>query len=263
MDIRVRPTFVAGSFYPARTDQLSQLIQSFIHSVPNFHYNVKALIVPHAGYKYSGPIAASAYKLLGSQAHEIKRIVLLGPAHRVAFSGLALPEANFFDCPLGQLKVDDKLKNSIASVEGVIVSDLVHAHEHSLEVQLPFIKTVVPNATILPILVGMASPRQIQRVLESLQLDKDTLLIVSSDLSHYHSHQVAQKLDSETAAEIEHLNSNLLSGERACGYIAIQGLINYAKQKQWKCQLLDLRDSSDTAGEPDSVVGYGAFAFYE
>jgi AmmeMemoRadiSam system protein B len=220
----------------------------------------KAVIVPHAGYIYSGPIAASAYARLAPDASQIRRIVLLGPSHRVAFKGLAAPAASVFDTPLGPVDIDQAAIATLRDLPFVHSSDAAHAAEHSLEVQLPFLRKVAPQARLVPLAVGDATADEVAQVLERLWGGDETRVVISSDLSHYLPYAAAQAADLETAVAIEHLNPRPLNGERACGYLPISGLLEVARRRGLAIARLDLRNSGDTAGPRDRVVGYGAWA---
>jgi len=220
----------------------------------------RAVIVPHAGYVYSGPIAASAYCRLELWAGEIQRVLLIGPAHRSPVEGLALSCADAFQSPLGDLPVDRDACAEALQLPGAQEHDRAHRSEHSLEVQLPFLQTVLPNAQILPVLVGRgATPAMIAALLD-LFLDRPGwIAVISSDLSHFHDADVCHRLDVETTAVIEQLADDRLDGGMACGHIGIRGLLQTARKRHWHVNNVDLRNSGDTAGPRDSVVGYGAY----
>jgi AmmeMemoRadiSam system protein B len=227
-----------------------------------FGLNPKALIVPHAGYIYSGAIAASAYSTLKAIAAHIRRVVLLGPTHRVAVRGLALPDAEAFDTPLGRVMLDTKAMQAISNLPQVVISGAAHAQEHSLEVQLPFLQSVLNDFILLPLAVGMATAEEVAEVLEAVWGGEETLIVISSDLSHYLPYATAQQTDRQTADDILHLRQNI-SHDQACGGTPINGLVLAARKHHLKPHLLDLRNSGDTAGTRDKVVGYAAFAFTE
>lgn len=259
----VRRSAVAGLFYPANPSVLQQLIEKDLNQV-NIDEEVhapKALIVPHAGYIYSGPIAASAYKYLQPIHHIIKRVILLGPSHRVPFYGLALSAADYFETPLGQIPLDKEAMASIADIPGIVTLDEAHENEHSLEVQLPFLQCVLDEFSIVPIVVGEASPTLIAKVLNLLWHANDTLIVISSDLSHYLDYYSAQQIDKTTSQAIIKLDTQPIDPFHACGCMGINGLLTYAKNHDLSGTLLDLRNSGDTAGKKDSVVGYGAYLF--
>ena len=256
----IRSPAVAGLFYPADAWQLEQDVQHLL-AMAEFHdTKPKALIVPHAGYVYSGAIAATAYASLYSVAAAIRRVVLLGPAHRVAVQGLALPGVDVFDTPLGRVKLDTDLVNAIAHLPQVTVSKEAHVLEHSLEVQLPFLQKVLSDFTLLPLAVGMTSAEAVAEVLEQLWGGEETLIVISSDLSHYLPYATAQRVDSKTVQSIVQLRQPI-DHDQACGSTAINGLIIAAQQHHLTPYLLDLRNSGDTAGSRDQVVGYAAIAF--
>lgn len=256
----IRSPVVAGLFYPADARQLKQDVQYLLAEARLHDFKPKALIVPHAGYVYSGAIAATAYASLSSVASTIQRVVLLGPAHRVAVHGLALPGADVFDTPLGSVKLDKGLANVIAHLPQVTVSMEAHAMEHSLEVQLPFLQSVLGDFTLLPLAVGMTSAEAVAEVLEHLWGGEETLIVISSDLSHYLPYTIAQRVDYETVQSIVQLRQPV-EQEHACGSIPINGLIIAARKHHLTPHLLDLRNSGDTAGSRDQVVGYAAIAF--
>lgn len=220
----------------------------------------KAIIVPHAGYIYSGPVAASAYVSLAAARDTIKRVILLGPVHRVPVRGLALPGVDAFATPLGEIEIDQDAAKAIASLPQVCESYAAHAQEHSLEVQLPFLQSVLNDFTLLPLAVGDATPQEVAEVLETLWGGPETLIVISSDLSHFLPYETAQLVDGETVASILKLHGPL-NHEQACGGTPVNGLMLAAKHHQLQPNLLDLRNSGDTAGDKDRVVGYAAFAF--
>lgn len=260
----VRPPAVAGMFYPGMPGVLDEEVAGMLAAVspqPTFS-QPKAIIVPHAGYIYSGPIAASAYALLAPHAATIRRVVLLGPCHRVAVRGLAVPHATAFATPLGTVPVDQDAIAAARRLPQVVAHDAAHADEHSLEVQLPFLQKVLGEFSLVPFAVGYATPAEVAEVLELLWGGPETLIVISSDLSHYHSYADAQRRDRRTADAIAHLQL-LLDHEQACGATPINGLIEAAGRHGLKPCVLDLRNSGDTAGDKSRVVGYASFAFYE
>lgn len=261
----VRPAAVAGAFYPGEAGVLKHDIQSMLAAVAapaDATPPPKALIVPHAGYIYSGPIAASAYARLIPLRHIIRRVVLLGPVHRVPVRGLALPGVDSFETPLGTIALDPQAITRAARLPQVVESYPVHAWEHSLEVQLPFLQQVLDNFSLVPLAVGDATPEEVAEVLEQLWGGPETLIVISSDLSHYLPYDVAKRVDSETAQSILALDT-LISHEQACGGTPVNGLLLAARRHHLKPHLLDLRNSGDTAGDRNRVVGYGAFVFEE
>jgi hypothetical protein len=262
--LKVRRAAVAGSFYPADPGDLRAAVQAYLENAEGDAAAIpKAIIAPHAGYIYSGPIAATAYKRLAcSQARgKIKRVVLLGPAHRVGFQGLALSSADRFATPLGDIPVDVAAVRSLSGFPDVLVLDDAHAREHSLEVHLPFLQEVLGDFEVVPIAVGEASPEAVARVLEALWEGPETLTVVSSDLSHYYDYTTARELDSETSRAI--VGMRAIGHEQACGRRPVNGLLVAAKRRGLRASMLDLRNSGDTAGDRDEVVGYGAYIFEE
>lgn len=260
-----RPAAVAGLFYPADPALLAREVTAMLRAVPAMAVageNIKALVVPHAGYVYSGPIAATAYAALAQAATRIRRVVLLGPAHRVAFHGLALPDADAFETPLGIVPLDAGAMRALANFPQISINAAAHAREHSLEVQVPFLQTVLGEFSLLPLVVGMATPEQVAELLERVWGGDETLIVISSDLSHYLPFAAAQTHDRQAAQTILQLQSTL-DHEQACGATPLNGLMLAARRRGLKPHLLDLRNSGDTAGPRDGVVGYGAFAFTE
>lgn len=268
----IRPPAVAGAFYPGQRailendiDALLQVAREQAAKDQSVHLQAvppKALIVPHAGYIYSGPTAAMAFSRLEAVRDKIKRVILLGPVHRVPVRGLALPGADVFATPLGKVAIDEAAIASIAHLPQVVTSPAAHAEEHSLEVQLPFLQTVLSDFTLVPLAVGDATPVQVAEVLELLWGGEETLIVISSDLSHFLPYQRAQLVDGETVQTILHLDSTL-NHQQACGGTPVNGLLLAARKHQLQAHLLDMRNSGDTAGDKNRVVGYAAFAFYE
>lgn len=258
----VRSPAVAGLFYPADAQQLAETIDQLLAGAEKYACQPKALIVPHAGYVYSGTVAAVAYAGLRATAHTIERVVLLGPAHRVAIAGMALPIAKFFETPLGRVSVDQELVAALAHLPQVLVSADAHLEEHALEVQLPFLQKILGDFTVLPLVVGDVSAAAVTQMLEQVWGGAETLIVISSDLSHYLPYATAQQTDQATVQQILQLRQ-LLAYEQACGSVPINGLLLAAQKYQLTPHLLDLRNSGDTAGSHDQVVGYAAIAFNE
>ncbi len=256
-----RPAAVAGMFYPASPDKLEQDIRNMLATVPCTGPAPKAMIAPHAGYIYSGPVAASAYARLIDAHDQIKRVVLLGPAHRVPFPGLAVSRADSFSTPLGEVMVDRDLIDRILTLPQVRVLDEAHAMEHSLEVHIPFLQVVLDDFKLVPVVVGDATTEDVAEVIETLWDGPETLIVVSSDLSHYHDYLTAKSMDNWTSNAIENLQPEQIAHEGACGRNPIKGLLKVARDRGLKAKTIDLRNSGDTAGSPDSVVGYGAYVF--
>lgn len=260
--VMTRPAAVAGSFYPGQPDVLRGVLAGLLEQAePRASGGQpKALIVPHAGYVYSGPVAASAYAQISGLRKQIKRVVLLGPTHRVAVRGLALPEADRFSTPLGEVPLDAEGMRSLADLPQVVRSEAAHRFEHSLEVQLPFLQEVLDDFVLLPLAVGDATAEEVAAVLERVWDGDDTLIVISSDLSHFLPDALARQIDRGTADAIAALDPHL-NHEQACGATPVNGLLLAARRHQLRALELDLRNSSQTAGDPDRVVGYAAFAF--
>jgi AmmeMemoRadiSam system protein B len=258
----IRQAAVAGSFYSGDAQTLIQHIRAFLHAAltDTECATPKAIIVPHAAYIYSGQTAAIAYAQLLPVRGSIKRVILLGPMHRVGVRGLALAEVDHFSTPLGEVEIDQTAIVELSVLKQIEHSAAAHAHEHSLEVQLPFLQTVVDDFKLVPLAVGDATPAEVAEVLELLWGGPETLIVISSDLSHYLPYQLAQRLDHETIAHILALQPSL-THEQACGGSAINGLLLAAKQHQLQVKLLDVCNSGDTAGDKERVVGYAAFSF--
>ena len=257
-----RKPAVAGSFYPAQPDRLRRQVEGLLSDARTaLKITPKALIAPHAGYIYSGRIAALAFATLFDSAPTFARIVLIGPAHYVAVRGVALPTADAFETPLGRVPVDQAALNEITDLPFVSWNDAAHAPEHALEVELPFLQIVLPSFSLLPLVVGDASAHEVAQVLARLWSGPETLLVISSDLSHYHSYEGARRLDAATAAAIENGDWASLGPEHACGYLPIAGLLIEANRRNLKARRLSLCNSGDTAGPRDQVVGYGAWMF--
>ena len=292
---KVRPAAVAGRFYPSDPLELRRLSEELLAgasatqvpavirgdeavpapfpsalSFPNVPAPCpapapvpKAVIVPHAGYPYSGPIAASAYTLLAREGDSIKRIVLLGPSHFADFEGLASVSTAAFATPLGTVPVDIDSVRQLSALPQVRVFDEAHEPEHALEVQLPFLQVVLRDFALAPLLVGQASAAEVAQALELLWGGPETRFVISSDLSHFLDSDGARALDSQTARRIEELNFENIDENQACGRLAIAGLLQVAAARHLRPRTVDLRNSGDTAGPRHRVVGYGAFAFEE
>lgn len=259
-----RPAAVAGMFYPGNADELAHDIDALLVAAKTRapQLTPKVLVAPHAGYIYSGAIAASAYALLAPIADRIRRVVLLGPTHRVAVRGLALPGVDAFATPLGSVAIDHEAARVIAALPQVTISPQAHALEHSLEVHLPFLQALLPDFKLLPLAVGMASAEEVAEVIEALWGGEETLIIISSDLSHFLPYDTARRVDGATAQAILNLRQPV-SHEQACGGTPLNGLLLTAQRHGMTPHLLDLRNSGDTAGDKGRVVGYAAFAFTE
>ena len=261
-DGNVRPAAVAGLFYPADPLELKAMVEPMLEEVRPADEAPKAIIAPHAGYIYSGAIAARAYAPLRAGADRITRVVLLGPAHRVPVRGLALSGADRFATPLGLIDIDKQAEDSLKHLPQVRVLAAAHRQEHSLEVHLPFLQLVLGRIELVPLVVGDATPEEVAEVLELLWGGDETLIVISSDLSHYHDYETARAMDSHTADLIRGLRLEEIGPYQACGCIPLHGLLTVARQRGLKIELLDLRNSGDTAGPRDRVVGYGSFSVW-
>jgi len=260
---QTREPAVAGSFYPDDPVLLQRQIDDLLDREFTPGPAPKALIVPHAGYIYSGPIAASAYLQLLPIREQIRRVILLGPSHRTGFEGLAASSARYFSTPLGLVRIDHSAMDDILLLPQVRVYDDAHKEEHSLEVQLPFLQMILrKDFSLIPLVVGDATADSVAEVIEILWGGPETLLLISSDLSHYLDYSTAQRLDSATSAAIEQLNPQAIDYQQACGRNPVSGLLLAARHHGLSATTLDLRNSGDTAGSRDRVVGYGAYAFF-
>ena len=261
----VRAPAVAGMFYPGEGRELAQVLTDLLGAAAQDAPEgavPRAIIAPHAGYVYSGPVAASVYTLLAPARRRIRRVVLLGPTHRVAVRGMALPGCGAFATPLGTVEIDSDAVQALRGMTQVVVSPQAHALEHSLEVHVPFLQAAIEKFTLVPLAVGHCGAQEVAEVLDVLWGGPETLIVVSSDLSHYLSYADAQALDRATAQAILGLASGI-SHEQACGATPVMGLTFVARRRGLKPELVDLRNSGDTAGDKNRVVGYGSFAFYE
>jgi AmmeMemoRadiSam system protein B len=265
----VRPMAVAGLFYPQQRDQLERVLNGFMARTDTMppactamHQPPKALIVPHAGYIYSGQAAADAYQFLLPWARQYKRVVMWGPAHRVAFRGVAVPSTLAFETPLGFVPVDREGVHKACGLSGVVVNDQAHAQEHSLEVQLPFLQTILGEFTLLPLVVGHIDAAHVASLMEALWGEDDTLIVVSSDLSHFHDYDTAQRRDAHTCEAVENLQEQGIDGEDACGCIALRALLRLARTRGLSVATVALCNSGDTTGDHSRVVGYGSWVFH-
>lgn len=259
----IRPAAVAGAFYPRQASLLASEVAGYLAAAPRGGVAPpKAIIAPHAGYMYSGPIAASIYARLAPLRGTVRRVVLAGPAHRVFVRGAAVPSCEAFASPLGDVVLDRQALASLRELPFVEVSDRAHAMEHSLEVHLPFLQTVLGEFTLVPVVVGDASPAEMAQLYGRLWGGDETLIVVSSDLSHYLPYESARAVDAKTAKAILDLR-DCLEPDEACGAAPINGLLRAARERGLAAEQVDLRNSGDTAGDRDRVVGYGAFAFHE
>lgn len=271
MTATVRKPAVAGMFYPADAGELAHTVDSLLadasgelgpidHTAPA----LEAIVAPHAGYVYSGAVAASAYARVMARHAAVERVVLAGPAHRVALTGMAVPTVDFFETPLGAIEIDDELRGRALEMPAVVADDRPHAQEHSLEVHLPFLQRALGSQswTLLPLVVGHCQAQQVAAVLDAIWGGPETLVVISTDLSHYHRYAEAVALDRRTAAAIVAADVGSIEPDLACGSYPLRGLLTLARERGLEVDLLDLRNSGDTAGPNDRVVGYGAFALW-
>ena len=269
MTAAVRPAAVAGTFYPSDAAGLERTVTALVEAArPSVEGRAgslrpKALIAPHAGYRYSGPVAASAYATLGEVADRIERVVVVGPSHRVRLDGLATTTTGAFDTPLGAIPIDDELRARFLQRPATVADDRPHAAEHSLEVHLPFLQAVLGRFSLLPLAVGEAATDDVADVLEVVWGGEETLVVASTDLSHYHASPRARALDGATVGDIEALAADRLHPRRACGAGPVAGLLTVAQRRAMEVVTLDVRNSGDTAGPTDRVVGYASFALTE
>ena len=258
---RTRRPAVAGLFYPDDPEALATTVGAALEvAVPEGEPLPKAVIVPHAGYPYSGPIAGVAYARVRRLRDRVRHVVLLGPAHRAWVGGVAVSGADAFETPLGLVPVDDPLRRLVLTHPAAQVDDRAHANEHSLEVQLPFLQQTLGSFTLLPLAVGDARPEDVAAMLDLVWGGPDTLIVVSSDLSHYHDYATARAQDARTASAVVAGIPDAVADDDACGARPIRGLLLAAERHGLAVRLLDLRNSGDTAGDRDRVVGYAAFA---
>jgi len=271
----VREPAVAGLFYPDGAEVLTQAVDEYVYPPSaneneNKHYlssglaaSPKAIIVPHAGYAYSGSTAGRAFHQLTPVGNKIRRVILLGPSHRVGFQGIAFSSADYFRTPLGDVPVDHSAVVAISDLPQVGLMDSAHEQEHSLEVQLPFLQTVLTNFKVVPLVVGDADKNAVAAVIERLWGDDSTLFVISSDLSHYNDYITAQSMDNRTCAAIELLQPDDIHCEQACGRNPLNGLLEVARHRHMRVETLGLCNSGDTSGDRSRVVGYGAWALWE
>jgi hypothetical protein len=260
----VRPAAVAGQFYPDDRRELLAMVEGFLRAEPQAiaRRAPKAIIAPHAGYVYSGPIAGSAFRAVAAAADTIERVVLLGPSHFVPIRGLALPGHARFATPLGEVAIEPAGAQASLRLPQVRLIPEAHAREHSLEVEIPFLQALLGGFVLVPLVVGDAAPEEVAEVLDRLWGGPETLIVISSDLSHYLPYEAARRADRATADQILALGGPL-DPRQACGAMPVNGLLEAARRRRLTAGLLDLRNSADTAGDPSRVVGYGAFAFFD
>lgn len=262
---KIRKPAVAGAFYPKNKGELNKMLDEMLTKADVLDSNPKAIIAPHAGYIYSGQIAASAYKPLAKLQDKIKKIVLFGPSHRVAFNGLAVPKNDIFETPLGNIKIDQENIKLIKDFPQISISDEAHAQEHSLEVHLPFLQKIFgDNFELTPIVVGSSNAVEIGEIIEKLWGDEETLIVISTDLSHFHSYDEAFEIDVATCKDVVNLNLENLESSKMCGFLPVSGLLNVAKNKNLQVKIVDFCNSGDVLvnnqpTDQNRVVGYASF----
>ncbi|MCL7971763.1 MAG: AmmeMemoRadiSam system protein B [marine benthic group bacterium] len=261
---RVRRPAVSGTFYPSGAPALRSALSNCLDGAARVEPGgrPKALIAPHAGYMYSGPIAATAYGTLAPWRDEIRRVVLLGPSHHVAFRGLGTSSAEYFLTPLGPVPLDIGAILALQELGFVRCRDDAHAAEHSLEVHLPFLQQCLDEFRLVPLVVGEASPVEVAEALNRVWGGDETLIVVSTDLSHFHDYEQARRIDAETGKAIRRLDPTVIDGEHACGFRGLNGLLAAARERDLLVAALDERNSGDTAGDRRRVVGYGSYALF-
>ncbi len=259
--LTVRPPAVAGSFYPRGTIELKAAVDALLcQAEPSREGVLVSVIAPHAGYMYSGPVAASAFAEVAASERAFERVLLIGPPHYIPVSGVAAPSSTAFATPLGEIEIDRNVLAALVDAGLVDLDDRAHSPEHSLEVELPFLQRILGRFTLVPLLVGDATPEQVAAIIAAA-LDERTLLVVSTDLSHYLDDISARARDAATAEAIERLDFAMLGPQDACGFAALNGALCAGRQRHWGIKRLDLRNSGDTSGDRSRVVGYGAWAF--
>jgi len=266
MHVPIRPTAVAGSFYPQEPARLSQMVAGFIdgqQAAPGQPFkNIKALIVPHAGYIFSGTVAASAYSLLTGLAQDIQRVVILGPSHHVAFKGCAASQYDAFDTPLGVVKLDVESIQDLVNSQQIHYLEEAHSSEHCLEVQLPFLQALFDDFLLVPLVVGHSIAQEVAAIMDHFASMPHTLIIISTDLSHFHPYEQAMSIDAHTNQSILNFEHTLV-GDQACGCYPLNGLLHWAKLQGLNINNLALKNSGDSVGPKDSVVGYASYVLYE
>lgn len=259
--LTVRRPAVAGSFYPRVAKDLKAAVDALLTQAEQLRQSgLAGIIAPHAGYIYSGPVAASAFAPVAASGEIFDRVLLIGPAHYVPVSGIAAPSSAAFATPLGDVPLDRDAIDALVEAGLARLDDRAHAPEHSLEVELPFLQALLGRVTLIPLLVGDAAPEEVATIIDAM-LDERTLLVVSTDLSHYLGYASAQKRDLATAESIERFAFDRLGPYDACGFAALNGALCAASRRGWGIKRLDLRNSGDTSGDRASVVGYGAWIF--
>jgi AmmeMemoRadiSam system protein B len=264
--VRVRPTAVAGRFYPADPDTLAALVDALLAKVPPPRRRSRpvALVAPHAAFRFSGPVAATAYAHLSHWSGDVARVVVLGPAHFTPLRGMAIPTVEAFDTPLGPVAVDADARAVVVGLPAVVIDDEPHASEHAIETQLPFlVRTVGPGVPLLPVVVGDTPPSAVATLLSTLLSSASTIAVVSSDLSHYLDRAQARERDTRTATAVLARDGDALQPGDACGFHPLRGLLRHAVDRHLVVEQLQLATSADAGADPRRVVGYGAFLFHE
>ncbi len=259
--MRIKQSAVAGMFYPDNPDELALMVSQLLADNPQQGCRPVAIQVPHAGLIYSGGIAAKAYNRIRPYLNVISRVVLLGPAHRLPLRGMAVIGAEVWQTPLGPLQIDRELGDKLVDDGLVTVNDMAHAQEHCLEVQLPFLQLLDGALKVLPVLVGQTPSEDVAALISRVLREPQTLLVISSDLSHFHPYAEAQQIDRATLQQISHLATNI-TPQQACGCNALNGMLAYAAEQRLEAELLGYCNSGDTAGDQSRVVGYSSYAFY-
>jgi len=267
--MKYREPAVAGRFYPAKPTELICQLDEYFKDQSSISLVPKALIVPHAGYFYSGEVAATAFQILKNSAHMFKRVVLIGPSHHVGLEGGAVPDADWFVTPMGNVAIDKQGAESLIAAKLAVKSERAHHWEHSLEVQLPFLQYCLNDFTLLPVVIGDSQPEVVKRILEFAEKEPSTLIVVSSDLSHYHPYDEANDLDFDTIENILALHTDI-NPQQACGCNSINGLLEYAKEQMWQIKCIRYTNSGDVVARherrspsnSDEVVGYASFILY-
>ncbi|MGI2261176.1 AmmeMemoRadiSam system protein B [Shewanella sp. GXUN23E] len=259
--IKVRPTAVAGRFYHSDAATLRAELDGWLEPLPA-DPSIRAIVVPHAGYQFSGKVAAQAYRYIRALGERVRRVILVGPAHTMAFDGLALPSADLFVTPLGNVEIDKSLVAKLRDEPKVTVYDLPHAKEHCLEVQLPFLQQALGQFSLLPLLYSRVTPWYLEEMMAKVWDPADTLLVISSDLSHYHEYDEACGLDARSMAMIEE-GVPRLTPQQACGATGINALLHLAQHRGWQFERLDYQNSGDTGGNKQRVVGYVSYVVRE
>lgn len=256
----LRPPAVAGSFYPRDRRDLEIAVRGYLDEAVPSCIVPRAVIMPHAGYIYSGPIAASACAPLAPRRGSVRRVVVAGPSHHISVHGIAVPSARAFATPIGEIPIDRATIEQLLKLPGVRVDDAAHAEEHSIEVELPFLHVVLGDFLLVPLVIGVSRAPEAAAILASLW-DDETLFVISSDLSHYLAYETARLRDARTSENIVALDDAALRYDDACGRDSVNALLAFSRDIRLTATTVDLRNSGDTAGDRKRVVGYGAFVF--